>query len=341
MKQAFFSFTASVAVLFCILGIFALSTIFIPQNSFITQPCVVERCDKEIVSTVPYSTTTYYVPIITATATPEFLKAFTASATYALDDESNIVLWDVSSTVSRPLASITKLMSALILTELPIPWYATTTIVKTDSDGSNTHLKVGETYSLKTLWQVALIGSSNTAINALVRMSGVSKDNFVERMNAKAIRLNLRELHFVEPTGLDSRNVGTSQDIARLLRFALKNEAIRSVLERPSVTIYPPNEKPRIVWSTNWLLTKWIPHSFAGLAVGKTGYTDDAGYNFTVKVGNSSGHALRIVVLGSQTPESRFIEAKLVGEWVFSHAVWIPVPSTSLQVSRPSSSLFF
>lgn len=301
-------------------------------------PCAVVQCfEGRVPDTYPASSSVPVTPRVASSPTPAFLNTFTASATFAVDDETGAVVWDVSSTVSRPLASIAKLMSALVLSELPITWTATTTVIESDSDGSNTHIKVGETYSFKTLWNVALIGSSNTAIEAMVRSSGVTREQFVELMNKKAARLAMPSLHFVEPTGLDPRNVGTARDVARLLRFALKNEIIRPVLERQSVTLYPPLEKPRVVWSTNWLLTKWMPHSFVGKVVGKTGYIGDSGYNLAVRIVGSSGQAVRVVVLGAGAPEARFIEAKAIGEWLFSHVVWSNV-STSTSSTSPTSS---
>ena len=249
-------------------------------------------------------------------------KGLTAASVFALDDETGVVLFDVSSTVARPLASLTKMMSAIILTELPMSWSATTTILEVDSDGSNSHIKVGESYSAAILWQTALIGSSNTAISALVRMSGLTNDQFVALMNAKARRLAMPSLYFVEPTGLDPRNVGTARDVARLLHFALINDAIRPVLGQEQVVLYPPKQPSRVVWNTNWLLTKWVPHTFADRVVGKTGYIGDSGYNLAVRLVGANARVIRVVIMGAALPESRFIEARTVGEWVFNHAVW-------------------
>jgi D-alanyl-D-alanine endopeptidase (penicillin-binding protein 7) len=340
MKSSLFSFVTSFVMMLAGVAMLAGLSLMRRAEPLIALSCPPEQCvpnHEPFVVPAPVA-----LPLVNASPTPVFLGTFTASATLAVDDETGAILWDVSSTATRPLASITKLMSALILSELPVPWQATTTITEADSDGSNTHLKVGETYTLKTLWQVALVGSSNTAVNALVRMSGIPRSEFVARMNAKALRLKMTGLHFVEPTGLDPRNVGTARDVARLLRFALRNDSIRPVLERESVMLRPPGtSQPRVVWSTNWLLTQWIPHGFATPTVGKTGYIGDAGYNFTVRVADESGHALRIVVLGAGASENRFTEAKAIGEWVFGHTTWPSPAGPALQMPLSTSSMQF
>lgn len=305
----------------------------IPAQAMLS--CSPAVCPDQIAPSSTYAEPLLPLPYTVATTTPEFLQRLTASSSFVVDDATNAILWDVSSTARHSLASLTKLMSALTLVELDIPWNATTTILAADSDGSNSHIKTGETYTLLTLWKVALIGSSNTAIKALVRQSGISSTEFVARMNAKAVRLHMPTLHFVEPTGLDPQNVGTARDIARLLRFALKNDLIATTLASSRVVVYPSRLESRIVWSTNWLLTQWIPHNFVGLAVGKTGYIGDAGYNFAVRLTDGSGHSLRVVILGASISENRFTEARRIGEWVFAHTVW---PTSTAVLFAPTSS---
>ncbi len=328
MKLHVFSLCSSVAALLAVVFFLVGVTFVFSRNESVPLRCAVELCDYKT-ATSHTATSTVSRPVRTVTTTPADLQTLTAVAVVVVDDETGEVLWERSSMVERPLASITKLMTALVLSELPMRWDATTTISEIDSDGSGSHIKVGETYSLDSLWRVALIGSSNTAIQALVRMSGVSTTDFVARMNAKAQRLAMPSLHFVEPTGLDPRNVGTARDVVRLLRFALKKPEIESVLKQPQVILSPQSEQSRVVWSTNWLLTQWIPHSFAGVVVGKTGYIGDSGYNFAVRVTDKFFHRLRIVVLGTESSDARFIEARKIGEWIFTTTVWQSVSTTS------------
>jgi D-alanyl-D-alanine carboxypeptidase len=75
--------------------------------------------------------------------------------------------------------------------------------------------------------------------------------------------------------------------------------------------------------STDWLLTKWVPHNFPkDQVVGKTGYIKDSGYNFVAQITDTKKHTIRVVVLGASSNESRFSEARDVAEWAFANYIW-------------------
>lgn len=254
----------------------------------------------------------------------EFGGPLTAAAVAVVDDYTNTVLYQKNAGAARPLASITKLMSALVLSDLPMNWASTTVVQEDDLDSGSRQVAAGESYTLDDLWRVALIGSSNSAIHALVRASGVSAEQFVRKMNDKARALGLSSLHFVEPTGLDSQNVGNALDVARLLKAALKDDRIYRALQTGEYYATPLNKPARRrVWTTNWLLTNWVPNRFdKDLLVGKTGYIATSGYNFSVRITGERDHTIRVVVLGAASNEARFGEAKALAEWIFSHYVW-------------------
>lgn len=251
-----------------------------------------------------------------------FSGALSAAAVVVVDDKSNTVLYKKNFRDGRPLASITKLMTALVLQDVPLKWNTVVEVTDEDIDPSSHHLQVGEKLTLEQLWQVALIGSSNSAVKALVRASGFTEEEFVARMNKKARDLHLPSLQFAEPTGLSARNTGTVFDISRLLQAALADPRILGTL---SVQQYELKQgrKVRTVWSTNWLLTHWVPSTFSAKEiVGKTGYIQDSGYNFAVRLSDGEGLAVRVVVLGSASNEARFTEARDLAYWVFDHFVW-------------------
>lgn len=254
----------------------------------------------------------------------EFDGQITAASALVIDDKTDTVLYAKNSEEVRPLASITKLMSSLVLMNMPIDWASSTVICKDDCEPSNHTIGVGEKYTLDDLLHVALIGSVNTAISALARASGVTAENFVLLMNKKAQSLNLTAAKFVEPTGLDAGNVATATDVAKILKEALKYNKIYETMRVGEYYAQPLNkDKVHRVWSTNLLLTDWIPNDFqSGDIVGKTGFIGDSKYNFTVRITDKSGHAIRIVVLGSESSESRFNEARDLAEWVFGHYLW-------------------
>jgi D-alanyl-D-alanine carboxypeptidase len=182
---------------------------------------------------------------------------------------------------------------------------------------------VGEKFTLEQLWNIALIGSSNTAISALVRESGTSTRGFAELMNAKARDLKLSSLSFAEPTGLSEYNVGSSLDIARLLKSALSKEKITKALSLSEYDIVFGPQRSRKVWNTDWLLTRWIPLGTSiSNVVGKTGYIGDSGYNFAARLTSVDDHSIRVVVLGTQSNEARFTEVRDLAEWVFNSYKW-------------------
>jgi len=254
----------------------------------------------------------------------EYSATLTARSAYAVDERSGTVLFSQNPDEIWPLASISKIMSAIVIMDLPVRWDATTTVLESDCDASSHQLIAGEIYTLDDLWSAALIGSSNSALRVLVRATGLTEEEFVGRMNKKAKDLGLATLKFSEPTGLNAANVGSARDTAELLKETLRYEKIVTTLKTGEYYIHPLNkEKPRRVWSTNWLLTKWIPNDFDSKNIcGKTGYIGEARYNFTVRLTDSGGHAIIVVVFGAESDESRFSEARDIADWVFGRYLW-------------------
>lgn len=266
----------------------------------------------------------------------DFTGSLTATSALVVDDATGAVLFAKNTDRVWPLASITKLMSALILAELPLSWASTTIITEADADGSSHHLEAGEEYALDDLWHIALVGSSNSALSSLVRASGLATAEVVAKMNAKARGLHLDSLRFTEPTGLSATNVGAAFDVARLLKAALKNDRVYRALSTSEYYALPRNKKERRrVWTTNWLLTNWVPNAFDKDALaGKTGFIVDSAYNFAVRLKNDSDHALRVVVLGATSSETRFSEARDLAEWSYAHFVWPDQPGYNTLVKE-------
>ncbi len=253
-----------------------------------------------------------------------FNATSTAISLLVIDVQTDKILFDKNSQEIRSLASITKLMTAMVLLDLKIDWNTSTVILENDCDSSSHQLKAGDVLKLSDLWNVALIGSSNSAIKALVRNSGVSEEQFIGLMNKKAKNLNLKTLKFSDPTGLDSENIGSARDISSLLKEALKSEKILKTLQIGEYYTKPlDKEKPRHIYSTNWLLTDWVPNKFdAKCIVGKTGFINNSGYNFVVRLTDDQGHQIIVVILGANNNESRFSEARDLGDWVFQNYLW-------------------
>lgn len=269
---------------------------------------------------IDFSKNKIITPKLIASSTPLSPDEFTASNILVKDKDSSIMLFGKNSYDKHALASITKLMSVLVLLERNLDWTSTTTVSVDKVSGTNIY--AGDTFTLDELWKATLVASSNKAILTLVDASGLSRENFVARMNEKAKELGMSDTNFVEPTGLDANNISTASDIVILLDEALTYDKIKDTLNLREVSLYSKERKKEIhMWNTDWLLLGWIPNSLSIIG-GKTGFIDDSLYNFTVAIKNDEGHVIDIVILGATEHEFRFTEAKKVAEWVFANYTW-------------------
>jgi len=246
---------------------------------------------------------------------------FSAKSIIAKDQKTGVVLFKKNEYEKRPTASITKLMSALVILEKNPSWASSTRV--TAEDLIDTHMYAGDTYTLEDLWNSALVGSSNKAIVTLSEAVGWSKEEFIARMNQKAKELGMSDSVFVDPSGLDPNNVSTASDLAILINEALKSEKIKKTVLMKEYTIYSKERKQKHhMWSTDWLLLGWITNDFADFRGGKTGFITLSGYNFVMQTADAGGHVINVVVLGADTNEARFSEARDVAEWVWGNYKW-------------------
>jgi len=175
----------------------------------------------------------------------------------------------------RAIASITKLMTAIVVLEHAHLGDVVRVDPRAASVGESTvYLRGGDELTVEQLLRALLVPSANDAAEALALYVGHgSEGHFVALMNAKASELGLRDTHFENPHGLDqSGHVSSARDVTTLLRYALGVPFVRDALQRESVTLPSGRSFP----STDDLLAKWAP-----LVAGKTGHTQDAGWSET------------------------------------------------------------
>ncbi len=260
-------------------------------------------------------------------------SAFGAEAVLVKDVKSGKLLYEKHAYIARPMASITKLMSALVILEKSPDWATSTQVVS--DDVVDTHMYAGDTYTLEELWRAALVGSSNKAIITLADAAGWPRDAFIERMNQKALELGMSDTRFTDPSGLDEGNVATPSDILILLNEALTHPDIRETVLLLEHQLYSVERKSdHHMWNTNWLLLGWITHDFADIIGGKTGYINASGYNFTARVSDTSGHLIDIVVLGASAHEDRFTVFRDAGEWAYDNYTWDDGPIDIVDVAE-------
>lgn len=245
----------------------------------------------------------------------------TAGRALVIDAKSRMVLFEKNPDIITPIASITKLMSALVFLENNPGWEKEVVMKKIDErSGGKLNLFRGEKISVKDLFYVGLIGSDNNAITALVRSTGLDEKEFVNKMNQKAKDFNMKSSDFVEPTGLSSLNISTARDVLVLVEKAFSNANISKVVKIKKYDFTSLNNINHTIYNTDLLLNSFLDMAPYKVIGGKTGYTEEAGYCLTAQVKNNekSGEVLA-VVLGADSPQNRFNEIKGLVTWVFEN----------------------
>jgi len=218
----------------------------------------------------------------------------------------------------QPIASITKLMTALVFLENNPGWDQIYKIVAADQvTGGRLNLFPGEEVTIKDLFYTSLVASDNGATAALVHATGLSEVEFVKKMNLKARQLGLDKTKFVDPIGLSDDNVSTAREVAKLARVALDQTAISAATQQSDYQFTTATGKIKKIESTDYLLFDVAPSSWQVLG-GKTGYTDRAGYCFVGRFKDVTGRELISVILNSAGKNERFRESKSLISWVLT-----------------------
>lgn len=237
----------------------------------------------------------------------------TADAAGVWDPSNKTFLYEKNVHEVLPIASMTKLMTALVALERGVDLDADVTIVNDDADpaGSSVELPVGSVVTGRDLLRAMLIASGNNAAEAFARASGLEESAFVREMNMRAGSLGMTETRFTDVTGLGPTNRSTVLDLMKLLRAAFRRNEIVTTTTQQSADIHlRPSGKTVSFRSTNQLLGSTLP-----ITGGKTGtYGSGATLGFGVR--NNAGNDVYVVVLGSSTSDARFSDGRSLAEWV-------------------------
>jgi len=265
--------------------------------------------------------------------TPYLLKGATALADADLTAKSAIVtdegtgrvLFSKDAELVRPIASLTKLMSALVWFDVDGDLNKIIKIEAADyREGSIPYFIAGDRVKAKDLLYAALVASSNSAVAALVRSTGLPEEKFVSFMNAKARELGMENTKFFDPIGLSAKNESTATDLFILAREAFYNPEISRATELSFYEFSPLGSGAvRIVRSTNLLLGGSLNSGEYKIIGGKTGYIEESDYNLILKTYNKQKEKNIIaIVLGSGDKNSRFSETKKMIEWTYKNYMW-------------------
>lgn len=247
-----------------------------------------------------------------------------AKSALVLDAGTDAVLYSKNSDEKMPIASLTKMMTALVILD-NVDLNDTVIISKKafDTDGRKDSLAINEKIKAEDLLKIMLIRSNNTAAVSFAEHTSGSVEEFVKLMNKKVELLGLKNTSFSNPTGFDSEeNYSTAYDVAQLFDYALDEPLIWEILRiqeckdglQPAPTSLDGNIKHNLK-NTNLLLGR-----LENIIGGKTGLTDEAGQCLALVIGDPiDDHRIISVVLNA---EDRFLETeKLVG-WVFGSYAW-------------------
>jgi D-alanyl-D-alanine endopeptidase (penicillin-binding protein 7) len=232
-----------------------------------------------------------------------------------MDELGGEVLYEKKAHQRQPIASLTKLMTAMVVLDADLPKDEVITITRADRDrlrGSASKLSFGTKLTRQDLLKIALAGSDNRAAAALARTYPGGTAHFIATMNDKARRLGLAETAFRDPAGLHSGNVSTAVDLARLVTAASRYPSIRTftTLEADAVTDRRTGWKVRFV-NTNRL----VRNSRWEIDLSKTGYIAAAGHCLVMRA-ELADRTMTVVLLNSWGSLTKYGDANRIRQWL-------------------------
>jgi serine-type D-Ala-D-Ala carboxypeptidase (penicillin-binding protein 5/6) len=277
-------------------------------------------------------------PILTVRGAPPTVNA---KAAYLLDADTGHVLVDVQGQQRLPMASTTKIMTALITIEtadlnkvVTIKQDAIDEVKK--NNGSSAQLVVGDQIRLKDLLYALLLPSGDDAAISVADAVSGSPTNFVQLMNQYAQRLHLKQTHYINPDGLtymtpqgkpDPNHYTSAADLVQLTHRALDNPLFAQIVQLQRYVL--PATAAHHAY--NWATTDDLLSQYAGATGVKTGFTGEAGYCLVFSATSTSHHLIGAVMNDTATdPNRRFLDAAKLLDWGFALPL-LPPPAPTPQ----------
>lgn len=242
--------------------------------------------------------------------------ALRSSVALVVDQDTKEVLFRKNESAVLPIASITKLMTGLLISEAQLPMDEVIAISQEDVDtekGSSSRLRVGSELSRGELLHLALMASENRAAHALGRTYPGGIGTFVGLMNTRAKTLGMNDTRYVEPTGLSSKNQSSARDLATLVNFAYGDPLLR---ELSTSTGYQVEVGHRTLQYNN--TNRLVKNPAWDIGLQKTGYISEAGQCLVMQA-KVAGRKLIMVFLDSAGKLSRIADAERVRRWIESN----------------------
>ncbi len=241
--------------------------------------------------------------------------ALKSNAALVIDQENSQILFAKNAGVSLPIASITKLMTSLVVLEANQDMDELLEVTSADIDtekGSSSRLRIGAKLKRSDMLHIALMSSENRAASSLGRNYPGGLQACVAAMNAKAISLGMMDTHYVDSTGLSSHNVASAQDLAKLVSAAYSQTLIRQYSTDTKYSVHPGG-RALDYFSSNRLTS----NSDWEIGLQKTGYISEAGRCLVMQA-MIKGRAVVMVFLDSKGKYSRFADAGRIRTWMES-----------------------
>jgi serine-type D-Ala-D-Ala endopeptidase (penicillin-binding protein 7) len=258
------------------------------------------------------------VVALNATAKPALVPKLKSSSVLIVDRSDSSVLYSRNSDVAAPIASITKLMTALVVLDAHQPLDEPLEITQAQQDlpkSGFSRLAVGTVLTRGDLMHLALMSSENRAAHALGRNYPGGMPAMVNAMNAKAAALGMTTARFVDPTGLSSENVASPEDLSKLVIAASQNSIIREYSTDKSFTV---RVRRHLVEFHN--TDNLVANPTWNIIVQKTGYIAEAGRCLVMEA-VIEGRNVVIVLLDSLGKYTRVADAKRVKVWMEESAI--------------------
>lgn len=237
-----------------------------------------------------------------------FLKEVRAQAYLVADAKSGEVFFQKNSKDVRVPASLTKVLSAMVVLDLkPDMKKLCTLSSRHEVGGSRIAARNGTRYKLGDLLDASLVASANNATVAMADCVS-NRNKFVQLMNEKAKSLGAENSKFFEPSGIDVRNTTSAEDMFKILLAGFQNPEIQEISQKAKVTFSSASSPVRnhVLRNTNMLLGKGLE-----VVSAKTGYLNESGYNFAVEVKNLDQNVI-VILLGSPTKAQSFSDARVL-----------------------------
>jgi D-alanyl-D-alanine endopeptidase (penicillin-binding protein 7) len=277
----------------------------------------IQRCQALALLTLLLATFNGYAGVASATSSasksPAKSPDVRSNAVLVIDEADSSILFARHANTPVPIASITKLMTALVVLDAQLPLDAKIKITHADRTGdlgAKSRLTVGATLTRGDLLHVALMSSENRAAHAVGRDYPGGITAFVAAMNAKARALGMTSTRFVDPTGLSSRNVASPADLSKLVIAASQDPTVSRFSTDKAHTVHV-GKHPIEFRNTNTLVSKpaW------DIAVQKTGYISEAGKCLVMKA-KIQGRSVVIVLMDSFGKYTRVADANRIKKWM-------------------------